>query len=187
MPQGIKRTSNLQAPIMQLSGHGAEVYSLNFSPDGQTIASSSFDKMIYLWRTYGECENFMIMGVSYIYSMCTAYAAEVDVCVCVHACALHCHACLHACVHACMQCRRIPTMLSLEGISEQAHGCRRGATCRPIYLHTTIILHGTATPKALSLACRGIRAQRVVADAGRVNTARELNGALNMAQGCICH
>mmetsp|Transcript_13103 Transcript_13103/g.38113 ORF Transcript_13103/g.38113 Transcript_13103/m.38113 type:complete len:352 (-) Transcript_13103:27-1082(-) len=58
--EGIKRTSNLQAPIMQLSGHGAEVFSLNFSPDGRTIASGSFDRSIFMWNTYGDCENFMV-------------------------------------------------------------------------------------------------------------------------------
>mmetsp|Transcript_6200 Transcript_6200/g.13514 ORF Transcript_6200/g.13514 Transcript_6200/m.13514 type:complete len:357 (+) Transcript_6200:226-1296(+) len=59
--EGIKRTSNLQAPIMQLSGHGGEVFSLRFSPDGQCIASGSFDKLLFLWRTYGECENYAML------------------------------------------------------------------------------------------------------------------------------
>ena len=61
--EGIKRTSNLQAPIMQLIGHGAEVYSMKFSPDGQSLASGAFDKLVYLWRTFGECENFMMLKV----------------------------------------------------------------------------------------------------------------------------
>eukprot|EP00798_Chlamydomonas_sp_ICE-L_P027371 gene27371-4674_t len=56
---GIKRTSGLQAPIMQLTGHGSEVLSLKFSPDGAVCASGSADKLIYLWRTYGECQNYM--------------------------------------------------------------------------------------------------------------------------------
>ena len=60
---GVKRTSNLQAPIMQLIGHGAEVYSMKFSPDGQSLASGSFDKLVYLWRTFGDCPNYMILKV----------------------------------------------------------------------------------------------------------------------------
>ena len=62
--QGIKRTSNLHAPIMQLSGHSSEIYSLKFSPDGQSLASGSFDRLIYLWRVFGEsCENYMVLKV----------------------------------------------------------------------------------------------------------------------------
>lgn len=61
---GIKRTSNLHAPIMKLTGHSAEVFSVKFSPgDGQVLASSSHDKQILLWRTYGEaCENYMMLS-----------------------------------------------------------------------------------------------------------------------------
>ena len=61
--EGIKRTSNLQAPIMQLIGHGAEIFSLKFAPDGQTMASGSFDKLIFLWKTYGDCPNYMMLKV----------------------------------------------------------------------------------------------------------------------------
>eukprot|EP00877_Chromochloris_zofingiensis_P009724 jgi/Chrzof1/5004/Cz15g08070.t1 len=59
--EGIKRTSNLQAPIMQLIGHAGEVYSMRFSPDGDCIASGSYDRTILLWRTYGECENYVLL------------------------------------------------------------------------------------------------------------------------------
>jgi Prp8 binding protein len=59
--EGIKRTSNLQAPIMQLTGHGAEIYSLKFSPDGQALASGSFDRHIFLWKTYEDCPNYMML------------------------------------------------------------------------------------------------------------------------------
>lgn len=52
------RTSNLQAPIMQLEGHGAEIYTLKFSPNGNTLASGSLDKTIMLWNVYGDCTNY---------------------------------------------------------------------------------------------------------------------------------
>jgi len=58
------RTSDLFAPNMHLTGHGAAVYSLKFSPDGQHLASASFDRRILLWNVYGEhCANYsMIEG-----------------------------------------------------------------------------------------------------------------------------
>ena len=60
--QGIKRTSNLYAPIMQLSGHEGEVFSMRFHPDGEVMASGSFDKLLYVWKVYGEeCENHMVL------------------------------------------------------------------------------------------------------------------------------
>ena len=34
------RTSELLAPTMQLSGHDGAIYSLDFSPDGKSLASS---------------------------------------------------------------------------------------------------------------------------------------------------
>jgi Prp8 binding protein len=57
--EGPKRTSALLAPIMLLTGHADQVLSLEFSPAGDVIASGSHDKSIFLWRTYGECENYM--------------------------------------------------------------------------------------------------------------------------------
>ena len=59
--QGIKRTSRLQAPIMLLTGHAGEVSTMKFSPGGEIVASGSFDKHIFLWNTYGDCENFMML------------------------------------------------------------------------------------------------------------------------------
>ena len=60
--QGPKRTSQLYAPTMLLTGHGGEVFTCKFSPDGQTLASGSHDKHIFLWRVFGEeCENHMML------------------------------------------------------------------------------------------------------------------------------
>ncbi|KAI9708329.1 MAG: hypothetical protein M1820_004033 [Bogoriella megaspora] len=73
--QSVPRTSGLQAPVMELSGHTGEVYATRFDPSGQQIASGSMDKTIRgysaslrhkrefnrfseLWRTYGDCKNF---------------------------------------------------------------------------------------------------------------------------------
>ncbi|KAI9347207.1 WD40-repeat-containing domain protein [Zopfochytrium polystomum] len=57
----VQRTSSLQAPIMLLTGHLAEVFSCKFSPSGKHIASSSFDRNILLWNTYGDCANFGLL------------------------------------------------------------------------------------------------------------------------------
>uniref|UniRef100_M4BWC5 Uncharacterized protein n=1 Tax=Hyaloperonospora arabidopsidis (strain Emoy2) TaxID=559515 RepID=M4BWC5_HYAAE len=56
------RTSKLLAPTMLLSGHSAAVYSLKFSPSGQHLASSSFDRSILLWNVYGECRNYNVLS-----------------------------------------------------------------------------------------------------------------------------
>lgn len=48
---------------MQLTGHGGEVFSLSFSPDGKFLASASFDKSIFLWRVFGECDNYNVIKV----------------------------------------------------------------------------------------------------------------------------
>jgi Prp8 binding protein len=46
---------------MLLSGHADAVLTMRFNPTGDVIASGSHDKTILLWRTYGECENFLVL------------------------------------------------------------------------------------------------------------------------------
>ncbi|XP_028675055.1 U5 small nuclear ribonucleoprotein 40 kDa protein [Erpetoichthys calabaricus] len=55
---GPPRNSSLQAPIMLLSGHDGEVYCCKFHPNGSTLASSGFDRLILLWNVYGDCDNY---------------------------------------------------------------------------------------------------------------------------------
>lgn len=42
---------------MQLSGHEGEVFSCKFHPNGETLASGGHDRQLFLWSTFGECEN----------------------------------------------------------------------------------------------------------------------------------
>ncbi|KAJ5072574.1 u5 small nuclear ribonucleoprotein 40 kda protein [Anaeramoeba ignava] len=56
--QRFQRTSGLKSPILLLSGHEGEVYSIKFHPDGETLATASFDKKIFLWKVYGDCEQY---------------------------------------------------------------------------------------------------------------------------------
>ncbi|KAI9305731.1 WD40-repeat-containing domain protein [Cunninghamella echinulata] len=57
----IKRTSGLQAPVMQLTGHEGEIYTSKFDTSGQHIASGSYDRQILLWNTYGDCVNYGLL------------------------------------------------------------------------------------------------------------------------------
>ncbi|KAL1958857.1 hypothetical protein VTO42DRAFT_3694 [Malbranchea cinnamomea] len=59
--QAIPRTSSLEAPILELTGHSGEVFATRFDPTGQHIASAGMDRSILLWRTYGQCENYGII------------------------------------------------------------------------------------------------------------------------------
>ncbi|KAG6000901.1 hypothetical protein E4U21_004888 [Claviceps maximensis] len=56
------RTSSLQAPVMELSGHTGEIFTAKFDPTGNLIASGSMDRSIMLWRTYGDCENYGLLN-----------------------------------------------------------------------------------------------------------------------------
>lgn len=47
---------------MQLEGHQGEVFSVEFHPDGQYLASSGFDRQIFIWNVFGECENISVMS-----------------------------------------------------------------------------------------------------------------------------
>lgn len=44
--QSAPRTSGLHAPVMELSGHSAEVFCAKFNPEGNYIASGSMDRSI---------------------------------------------------------------------------------------------------------------------------------------------
>ncbi|KAG6451132.1 U5 small nuclear ribonucleoprotein 40 kDa protein [Manduca sexta] len=57
----VPRTSNLYAPIMLLEGHQGEIFTAKFHPEGKHLASAGFDRQIYLWNVYGQCENVMVM------------------------------------------------------------------------------------------------------------------------------
>ncbi|RHZ53364.1 uncharacterized protein CDV56_100679 [Aspergillus thermomutatus] len=59
--QAIPRTSGLDAPIMELTGHSGEVFTVRFDPTAQHIASGSMDRSILLWNTYGQCENYGVL------------------------------------------------------------------------------------------------------------------------------
>jgi len=59
--EGPKRTSNLQAPIMLLTGHNGAVFSCRFSPSGSSLVSSSFDQSIFLWNVYNDCQNYNVL------------------------------------------------------------------------------------------------------------------------------
>ena len=44
--QAQPRTSGLQAPVMELTGHSGEVFAAKFNPEGNYIASGSMDRSI---------------------------------------------------------------------------------------------------------------------------------------------
>lgn len=62
---GPPRTSNMESPIMLLSGHQGEIYTAKFHPEGNLLASAGFDRQIFLWNVYGECENYHVMNAAH--------------------------------------------------------------------------------------------------------------------------
>lgn len=52
----VPRTSSLDAPTMLLTGHGAAVFSVKISPQGNVLASGSSDKTVFLWNVRGDCQ-----------------------------------------------------------------------------------------------------------------------------------
>lgn len=83
---GPPRTSSLLAPIMLLSGHEGDIFTCKFAPDGSSLASAGYDRLIYLWNVYGECENFAvlkghtgaIMQLNYSTDGSTLFTASTD-------------------------------------------------------------------------------------------------------------
>jgi len=59
--QAVARSSNLAAPIMLLEGQEGDIFCGRFHKSGDTLATAGFDRMIYLWNVYGECENFAVL------------------------------------------------------------------------------------------------------------------------------
>lgn len=76
----------MEAPIMLLTGHGGEIYAAKFHPSGNLLASAGFERQIFLWNVYGECDNINVMTghtgaivqLTFNESGDTLYTASVD-------------------------------------------------------------------------------------------------------------
>lgn len=55
------RASSLPAATLQLTGHQGSVYSLEYSPNGETLCSTSFDKTCLLWNHTDNYVNFNVL------------------------------------------------------------------------------------------------------------------------------
>uniref|UniRef100_A0A7S2TVT0 Uncharacterized protein n=1 Tax=Lotharella oceanica TaxID=641309 RepID=A0A7S2TVT0_9EUKA len=53
----LPRTSTLEAPTMLLTGHGGPVNACKFDLSGELLASGGMDKLLFLWKIEGKCEN----------------------------------------------------------------------------------------------------------------------------------
>eukprot|EP00467_Chlorarachnion_reptans_P020287 CAMPEP_0114520420 /NCGR_PEP_ID=MMETSP0109-20121206/19566_1 /TAXON_ID=29199 /ORGANISM="Chlorarachnion reptans, Strain CCCM449" /LENGTH=362 /DNA_ID=CAMNT_0001701303 /DNA_START=44 /DNA_END=1132 /DNA_ORIENTATION=- len=53
----LPRTSTLDAPTMLLTGHSGPVYACKFDCTGKILASGGQDKLLFLWKVEGKCEN----------------------------------------------------------------------------------------------------------------------------------
>ncbi len=74
---------------MLLAGHGDEVFTCRFNPDGDVLASGSNDKHVFLWRTYGDCENYMILKGAHARIMLHARFFKHCVLIHKHVCMLY--------------------------------------------------------------------------------------------------
>lgn len=59
-PQEGIRTSSLPSPTMQLTGHKGSIYSLQYSPSGENLASAGFDMNVMLW-SHSDYENYNVL------------------------------------------------------------------------------------------------------------------------------
>ena len=46
----INRKTQSTPPVVDLPGHGDEVFAVDWSPDGQRVASGAKDALLRLWR-----------------------------------------------------------------------------------------------------------------------------------------
>ncbi|CAG0880587.1 unnamed protein product [Darwinula stevensoni] len=58
---GPPRTSSLLSPIMLLTGHEADVFCGKFHPEGQFLVTAGYDRQLFFWNVYGECNNFAVL------------------------------------------------------------------------------------------------------------------------------